>query len=134
MMTTEVLLEKCHRLAESEPVELNADSLIGFFQTFRPDGAALAGLFDDLDAGDQLHDRLQQLYRAAGDDRRPDGVRDAYFVVRRPPPIDSGLACKLAQPWFKRLAVLPIVGPRREIPHLWQRASRFVFASPNRLS
>lgn len=106
MMTSEVLLEKCHRLADSEPVELNADSLIGFFQTFRPDGAALAGLFDDLDVGDQLHDRLQQLYLAGGDDRRPDGVRDAYFVVRRPPPIDSDLASELAQSWLRRLALL----------------------------
>ncbi len=83
MLTTEDLIERCHRFAKSEPEELNADSLIGFFQVFRPDGAELAGLFDDLTAGQQLHERLEQLYFAAGDDRRGDGGRDAYFVVRR---------------------------------------------------
>jgi len=105
-MTSATIIERCHQFANSEPTELNADSLIGFFQLFRPDGAALAGLFDQLDVGDQLHLRLDRLYSATGDDRRPTGGRDAYFVVRRPPAIDSEQATLLGQRWLSRVAKL----------------------------
>lgn len=63
---------------------LNEDTFIAYFQTFRPHGEGLAGLFDALDCGSELHDRLQTLFAVAGDDRRPSGGRDAYFLVRRP--------------------------------------------------
>ncbi len=106
MLTTEDMIEKCHRFCNSEVVELNTDSLIGFFQVFRPDGLALAGLFDHLDIGDQLHQRLDRLYAACGDDRRPDGRRDAYFVIRRPSAIDPDKASDLASGWLERLSVL----------------------------
>jgi hypothetical protein len=105
-MTSAALIERCHQFANSDPEELNADSLIGFFQLFRPDGAALSGLFDQLEAGEQLHARLEQLYASTGDDRRPSGGRDAYFVVRRPPAIDSDQATELGQRWLSRLAKL----------------------------
>ena len=115
MMTTEHLIAKCHRFAESEPDEMSPDSLIGFFQTFRPDGEALAGLFDHLDVGDELHDRLQQLFFVAGDDRRPDGNRDAYFVVRRPPVLDADAARELAGTWLTRLASLAEISGSHEL-------------------
>ena len=106
MLTTEDMIEKCHRYSQSDVGEGNADSLIGFFQVFRPDGGALAGLFDHLEIGEQLHERLDRLYAACGDDRRPDGRRDAYFVIRRPPAIDPDAASELASDWLQRLSSL----------------------------
>ncbi|MEM9588853.1 MAG: apolipoprotein acyltransferase, partial [Planctomycetota bacterium] len=76
------LLERCQRAAaiEIDP-QAQPDDLIGFFQSFRPDGNGLEGLFDDLPLGDLLHQRLAELFSAAGDDRRPTGGRDVYFIV-----------------------------------------------------
>lgn len=100
-MSTQTLLQKFHDLAGfNEEMEMDADSLIGFFQTFRPDGHAVDGLFEELSMGEQLQDRLEQLYMTAGDDRRPQGGRDAYFVVRNPPKIDPDLASNLAKSWL----------------------------------
>lgn len=106
-MTIESLIRRFHDLACLAPdTELDADSLIGFFQVFRPDGAAIEGLYDDFVAGGQLIERLGQLYAAAGDDRRPQGGRDAYFVVRRPLPLDPKLAESLVKQWLSGIAEL----------------------------
>ncbi|MDG2223273.1 MAG: apolipoprotein acyltransferase [Rubripirellula sp.] len=108
-MSTESLIRRFHDLACVAPeTELDADSLIGFFQVFRPDGAAIAGLYEDFDVGDQLIERLGRLYAAAGDDRRPQGGRDAYFVVRRPLPLDPKLAESLATQWLTGIAELAL--------------------------
>lgn len=103
-MSTTDLLRRCHALAGLGPeTELEPDSLVGFFQMFRPDGSALEDLFADLKEGESLHARLQQLYAAAGDDRRPAGGRDAYFVVRHPRPMDPKLAEQLGADWLAGL-------------------------------
>ena len=103
-MSTTAFLERCYDLAGSETTEeSDADSLIGFFQTFRPDGLALSGLFDELKCGDQLHQRLQALFDAAGNDRRPQGGRDAYFVVRNPSALDPDRARQLGVEWLSGL-------------------------------
>jgi hypothetical protein len=108
-MSTESLLRRFHDLACVDPeTAVDADSLIGFFQVFRPDGAAIAELYDDLEMGPELIDRLGRLYEAAGDDRRPQGGRDAYFVVRRPPPIDPDLAHSLAHQWLTGIGELAL--------------------------
>ncbi len=108
-MTTEAIIRRFHELAGSGPdTALDADSLIGFFQTFRPDGAAIAGLYSELDVGDALHERLDRLFSASGDDRRPEGGRDAYFVVRNPPPLDPDLAGQLGRSWIEGLRELAI--------------------------
>lgn len=100
-MTPEDLIRRCHELAgQPNDTVADADSLISFFQVFRPDGNALAGLFAELDCGDALHERLQQLYAAAGDDRRPTGGRDAYFVVRNPPAMTASAAKVAAEAWL----------------------------------
>lgn len=106
MLTAENLIQKCHALARTEADVMDADSLIGFFQIFRPDPAGLTGLFEHLDVEPQLHQRLDQLYTAAGDGRRGDGSFDAYFIVRQPPAIDPDQAQQLAQTWLHRLGHL----------------------------
>ncbi len=100
-MTPEKLIRRCHDLAGlGDEMAVDADSLIGFFQTFRPAGQAIADLFSDMDQGDALHRRLDQLYAVAGDDRRPTGGRDAYFVVRKPQSIDPAEVKQAAQSWL----------------------------------
>lgn len=105
-MNTETLVQRFHdRMGTTAtgfdgPKFEGPDALIGFFQSFRPDGNALHDLFDDLEGGDGLQDRLASLYETAGDDRRPQGGRDAYFVVRRPAPLDPDLASDLAGRWL----------------------------------
>ncbi len=100
-MTTEALIRRLHDLAGIEPDrELDGDSLIGVFQTFRPDGRAIDNLFAELEAGPELNARLEQLYTVAGNDRRPQGGRDAYFVIRNPPPLDPDQAADLARGWL----------------------------------
>lgn len=106
-MSTEALIRRFHDLACVDPeTEINADSLIGFFQAFRPDGSAIAELYHDFEAGEELMDRLGKLYLAAGDDRRPQGGRDAYFVVRKPQPLEPDLAESLAKDWLGEIVKL----------------------------
>jgi len=106
-MSTEILLQKCHDRAGIDPeTALEPDSLIGFFQLFRPDGAAIVDLFEDLEEGDLLQARLRQLYEIAGEDRRASGGRDAYFLVRHPEALDPDVASRLASSWIHELATM----------------------------
>lgn len=107
-MTSETLIRRFYELAGIDGEDHTADSLIGFFQTLRPDGRAIQGLFADLEEGNELEERLDQLYAAAGDDRRPSGGRDAYFVVRNPPALDPNRAEELAVKWLEGLRDLAI--------------------------
>lgn len=109
-MTNIGLIKRFHEVAGFESdVELDADSLIGVIQTFRPDGLRMVGLFDSLAVGDEIEARLRQLFQAAGDDRRPQGGRDAYFVVRNPPPLDPSVAEELASRWVEGIRELAAV-------------------------
>ena len=102
-MTPENLMQRCHDLigsASGEVAQANGDSLIGFFQSFRPDGMALHGVFDGIPVATELQARLDNLFIAAGDDRRSGGGRDAYFVIRKPEPLDPTLASELANRWL----------------------------------
>lgn len=116
-MTTTAFVERCRELAAGSgcgeqtpcspgPELSESESLIGFFQLFRPDGGNLNGLFDALRQGDQLSDRLQSAYQAAGDDRRPQGGRDAFFIVRSPSPLSPELAEHHAVTWIQGLQQL----------------------------
>ena len=109
--STAAVLERFHQYAGTEkPDDADADSLIGFFQSFRPDGRALSGLFDGLIENpsviEGLHDRLERLFSAAGNDRRPQGGRDAYFVVRKPAKRHPEEIESLAKGWLNELAQL----------------------------
>ena len=98
----EILIQRFHQYAghDESSVEPDSDSLIGFFQMFRPDGNGVDGLFDELEVGDELQQRLESLYSAAGDDRRPQGGRDAYFVIRNPISLDPQVASQLGEEWI----------------------------------
>jgi hypothetical protein len=101
--------------ADASQERSDADSLIGFFQLFRPDGRALAGLFDRFDQGQELDARLQQLYQVAGDDRRPSGGRDAYFIVRSPAKISPEQAEHYATVWLEGLRGLAAAVGQHEV-------------------
>ncbi len=92
--------------AQAPNDDLSADSLIGIFQSFRPDGLALAGIFDEVPGGEEFVHRLGQLYDTTGDSRRPDAMRDAYFIVRQPAAISAAAAGQHAETFFTRLAEL----------------------------
>ncbi|MFG0265065.1 MAG: apolipoprotein acyltransferase [Rhodopirellula sp. JB055] len=82
------------------------DKFLGFFQSFRPDGRGLDGIFDELDGGEELRRRLEHLFEIAGDDRRPQGGRDAFFLVRSPRPIDPAVVESKAVEWTDRISTL----------------------------
>ncbi|QDT03162.1 hypothetical protein K227x_15440 [Rubripirellula lacrimiformis] len=113
-MNNEALIRKFHDHAALSPENPDdPDSLIGFFQTFRPDGKSLGPLLHDLDFGDPqigpaLAGRISELFQLAGDDRRPQGGRDAYFVVRNPQPLDPELASQWATQWLTNVRDLAI--------------------------
>ena len=99
--------QESSRSQSTDSPELSeADSLIGFFQLFRPDGERLQNLFEHLENGDELSRRLQQLYQVAGKDRRPDGGRDAYFIVRSPAPLPPEQAEHHAALWIDGMTEL----------------------------
>ncbi|TWU54579.1 hypothetical protein Poly51_32980 [Rubripirellula tenax] len=113
-MNVELLLQHFHTRSQHSPEQASdPDSLIGFFQNFRPGGEALQDLFSSLDLGgteiaEDLNARISELFEVAGDDRRPQGGRDAYFVVRKPVPLDPSLASDWANQWLSHVRDLAI--------------------------
>ena len=118
-MDTEQLILQMHGRAGTHPEEsVDADSLIGFFQSFRPGGIPDSRLFSGLEIFDladsenpiakRLDQRLTQLFEVAGDHHRPGGGKDAYFVVRKPNAIDPDLVERLARDLLGNLAELAI--------------------------
>lgn len=106
-MKTEQFFEQCRAAAGiGSQVAFEPDALIGFFQAFRPHGEGLAAAFEGLSDGDDLVERLSELYRVCGDSLRPQGGRDAYFVVRRPEPVEAVVVESLARDWLENLASL----------------------------
>lgn len=128
-MDSDSLVMQLHQRAGTVPdTEPNADSLIGFFQAFRPEGTPEQPLFTGLlrssdsslrgadgqtalteEIAEDLDERLVALYRTAGDNRRPGGGKDAYFVVRQPRSIDPDVVESLAGELIDNLAELASV-------------------------
>ena len=113
-MTSQQLLSTLQAAAGlSSTTETGADSLIGFFQAFRPDGEGLEHFFENFQGeaefqinqtvGNALDARISELFAAAGKSRRPQGGHDAYFVVRDPPVIEPEHAEHYAVQWLARL-------------------------------
>lgn len=108
-ISVETLFQRCREAAAMESdCPVDPDSLIGFFQTFRPDGRGLMGIFEELPGGTQLHERLDELFAATGDDRRPQGGRDAYFIIRQPPSIEPDEVANLTRLWLENLRWLAL--------------------------
>lgn len=103
-MSVEALIRHVHHHAGTGDGDaVDSDSLIGIFQAFRPDGKQLPGILDPLAEGKAIEERLDLLFSAAGEDRRPQGGRDAYFVVRNPPKLDPDDAEQTAIQWLTGL-------------------------------
>lgn len=90
----------------STPTSWTPEDAIGFFQTFRPDGENLEQVFRDVPHGEELLERILEVFEMAGDPTRPDGARDAYFVVRKPTKISEEVARFAATEWLKQMAEL----------------------------
>lgn len=103
------MLARCREIAGiADDAPLDGDALIGILQRYRPDGSALAGIFDELPNGVSLASRLQQLYDVAGDSARPGGGQDAYFIVRTPPQADPDEIRQWASQWLGSLHSLAV--------------------------
>ncbi|MEM9828324.1 MAG: apolipoprotein acyltransferase [Planctomycetota bacterium] len=99
------------RQAGLTPETSDEDALVGFFQNYRGQDTDFLTWHDGIDAADELSQRLDRLFQAAGEGYRPGGGRDAYFVVRQAPPLDPQLAENLAGNWFNELQRLaPAIG------------------------
>ncbi|TWT82908.1 hypothetical protein CA13_43710 [Planctomycetes bacterium CA13] len=107
--TTQNLVNRFHEVGYANQTNSDAESLapedglIGFFQNFRPNGEGVDGLFAETPWGGELLRRLKRLFDFAGDDRRPQGGRDVYFIVRNPKPLEPDDAQTLAQQWLGNL-------------------------------
>ena len=100
-MNLEEYIHQCRQMTGNETTDpLTPDSLIGLFQCFRPDGKSIKAIFPTMEEKEDLTDRLDQLFQVAGNDRRPDGGRDAYFVIRQPPPLTPSEADQLGRSWL----------------------------------
>ncbi|MCO8122282.1 apolipoprotein acyltransferase [Stieleria sp. TO1_6] len=131
-MPTSIFLKRCQELAaqlspppvdqgEPAPESSESESLIGFFQLFRPRGDHLGDLLETLPAGDQLADRMQLVFDVAGDDRRPQGGRDAFFIVRQPAPLPVEQAEHHALSWIDGLRQIALaVGDQEMVDGLDQ--------------
>lgn len=121
-MDQQTLLERCQSVAyqlgsipfptadASEDTEQNnvwgPEDAIGFFQALRPDGVELKNIFEDVPHGGELEDRLSRVYELAGDPTRPDGARDAYFVVRKPVRLSVEVVEHAGKTWLNQLEEL----------------------------
>lgn len=119
-MDQSALLKRCQQLAgipyqpgnsaadsiDATDSDWSAEDAIGFFQTFRPRGENIEKVFRDVPHGEELLERIKEVYALAGDPTRPDGARDAYFVVRKPVKISTEVARHACTEWLKQLAEL----------------------------
>ena len=118
-MTPDDYIERCRLVAGlNEATESGADSLIGMLQALRPNGDRLDELFAGLEQGDALVERTRQLYDVAGDDARPSGGRDAYFVIRNPQPLDPDRTGELASAWVDGVRQMALAIGQEEVAEM----------------
>ena len=91
------------------------EALIGFFQSFRPDGERLESLYEGMAGENDLADRLEKVFEVAGDARRPQGGMDAYFVVRAPQQMDPEVAKFAGETWLGGMAELARCADRDDL-------------------
>lgn len=81
-------------VGDDSPSRWDRDSLAGFFQCFRPEGAGIEQIFAGLGKADELVSRLRGVYRATAPGRS-EGA--AYFVVDVPPALGKRRALDLGR-------------------------------------
>ena len=74
--------------------------------------------------GEQLSDRLLQVFHAAGDDTRPKGGRDVYFVVRQPRRLTVEATEHHATRWLAGLGSLAVAVDDQETSSVLDRSLR----------
>ena len=98
--------DRMSRLVDQQLDPGDPETLVGAFQKLRPDCQELEPLFELLPGGAPVFERLEMIYRVAGDPRRPDGMKDAFFVVRNPVAVEPGAVRRQAERYWNALATL----------------------------
>lgn len=76
-------------LIAAAPAVTDPKSLIGLIQAFRPGGLPEIDSLLALPGGPEFAGRLQEAFDAVASSARPDSMKDAYFVIRNPPLVDT---------------------------------------------
>lgn len=111
-MDQQQLLDRCQTAANGlNPAQTSdhawgPEDAIGFFQSLRPHGKELAEVFRHVPHGEELEARLLKVYKIAGEPLRPDGNKDAYFIVRNPIQLAPDTVKQAAHRWLENLSKL----------------------------
>jgi hypothetical protein len=106
LMETE-FRNRCRQIAGlADEDTLDPTAMVGFFQRFRPKGVGLESLYTGMPRGQEYRRRLDRLFEAAGEDQRPGGGRDAYFVVRKADTLSPEEVEQHATSWLTGLSQL----------------------------
>ncbi|HPF41773.1 MAG TPA: hypothetical protein P5081_17570 [Phycisphaerae bacterium] len=85
-MTDDELLLRWKTLAGDTSATTWDDVSVGMlFQKFRPHGDGVDAVFEGLEGGDELLERLLPVYQWTAEGFATESAIDAYFVVRHPP-------------------------------------------------
>lgn len=106
MLNLESFCRNLSDLVGQPVVDSDPQTLVGVLQKFRPDASELESLFDFSDAGRAVFSRLTNIFEVAGNARRPDGMLDAFFIVRSPKPYDGSHIQESGERFFVSLANL----------------------------
>lgn len=63
-------------------------------------------IFCQVDNGEEVYERLAKVYEICGHPRRPDGMKDAFFIVRDPDAVAAEVVQSVGQEFFKGLGLL----------------------------
>lgn len=99
------------------------DRWFGVFQRYRPDGAGVENVFAGLPDAPDYAERVRSVCRAAHHDA---WERDAYFVVRQPPPASDEELVAFGRELLSGLrlvAVLATLSGRRDLHEYLSRVS-----------
>lgn len=81
-------------------------TLVGVIQRFRPDPEPLRPAFANVPAGGSIFERLQKVFETAENPRRSDGMKDAFFIVRRPRVSDAEILQQHGETFLESLLQL----------------------------
>jgi len=81
---------------------VTSEEMAGFFQAFRPLGVGLVDALQGVSLSGEIVPRLLEIYAATADGYRS----DAYFIVRRPPPLSNDRAAQLAVDHCRRMEAI----------------------------
>ncbi len=105
-MSTSVFLSQLTTAAgvQTSVDDPQSESLIGIFQSFRPDGLPDEVDVSEIPGGEEFRERLSAVYASVSTSRRSDSMQDAYFIVRNPPMLESEAAKRLGQEFVEGLS------------------------------